>query len=970
MRAILIIVLIGIFSSFGYSQKKTSINDVRNIYDEKGDYYFDKKEFKKAIVYFNMAYKKDANNYYSILRKAESYSKLGLYDQAAESYRVIFNTDLYIPNEFRLQYALLSLKNKDISNYEKWMSIYNKEVVSEIEGYLSSSQVRAKMYRDSSFILVENESVLNTPESEIAPAVYKDQVIFASTRKTLDGSRGNGFYNVFTASYMSDGHLGRLNKFSSKLFSEKSEVALFCSVKENRVYFSRGTSSKSGLNSYKVNVPSNVNAAVNVVDFSIPGFGAIGHPAFNSKGTVVYFVSSASGGSGGLDIYSSKLEAGKWSTPQNLGAKINSSKDEMYPYILNDSLLFFTSAGHNSLGGLDLFVVNLKEANASAKNLGRKVNTPYDDYALSFSPEGLTGYFASNRPGGFGKEDIYRLHIIDLKVKLPAYKFKRKSFMEDDKINLYFITDGDQYNISSKDKSGFDFTFKPEEGYKMVIQHENPLASDIIYNSKLTAEQKQKAFLNPKPIQRTEIPLKAGMQYQFTAGMKPISQDFKNAVNEMAKNYQNSGSNTIDFTALAKELLLRKGEVYTIRFVKDNNLPSSGSSKDISSLLINNETIDVDGRTFFIMLPLDIQANFNIKTDVEHFKKNFNPKKVGTVKVDAAPVIKEETVIKEFEGFPILVNTATLKDVAGKRKISAKELTIVPGSMYILTLANKKSKTTKEPEIVIPLTKGVKYDLGTDVLSRDDFQKQVNQIKAPKAGSSSGELIDISVLSKELDMISQEDILFSLVPADVLTAPTTPTRSVLTTLNVDGRKFYVTNKQKIEVKLKLDQNKKINLQTDLNYVKENFVPSTIALDVDTVSFKTNIKNIITDPVFDVIVVNFDLNDYSVRPDAKSILASKVVQVLKGDSRLYVTIKGYSDPLGDAAYNEKLSKNRAQSVKDFLSSNGITESRIRTFSFGETLSLAEGTDWEDLSEEELKKHRKVEIVIYLPKEDKK
>ncbi len=970
MRAILILVLIGIYSSLGYAQKKASISDVRNVYDEKGDYYFDKKDFKKAIVYYNMAYKKDANNFYSILRKAESYSKLGLYDQAAESFRVIFNTNLYIPNEFRLQYALLSLKNKDISNYEKWMDIYNKEVVSEIKGYLSSSEVRAKMYRDSSFVIVENESVLNTPESEIAPAVCKGQVLFASTRKTLDGTKGNSFYTVFTASYMSDGHLGRLNKFSSKLESEKSEVALFCSAKDNAVYFSRGSSIRSGLQSYKASIPTSVNAAINVINFSLPGFSAIGHPAFNRKGTVVYFVSDAAGGSGGLDIYSSKLEAGAWSKPQNLGAKINSSKDEMYPIILNDTLLYFTSAGHNSLGGLDLFVVNLKDANATPKNLGNKVNTPYDDYALSFSAEGLTGYFVSNRPGGFGKEDIYRLHLIDLKVKLPAYKFKQKSFMEDDKINLYFITDGEQYNISSKDKSGFDFTFKPEEGYKMVILHENPLASDIIYNSKLTQQQKEKAFLSPDPISRTEIPLQAGMQYQFTAGMKPISQDFKSAVNEMAKNYQNPGSNTIDFTALAKELLLRKGEVYTIRFIKDNNLPSSGNSKEISSLLINDETIDVDGRAFFIMLPLDVQANFNIQTDIEHFKKNFSPKKVGAVKVDAAPVIKEETVIKEFEGFPILVNTDSQKDVVGKRNISAKELTIIPGSMYIMTLSNKNSKTAKEPEIVIPLTKGVKYDLGTNALSRSEFQKQVNQMNAPKTGASNGELIDISVLSKELDMISQEDILFSLVPAEVLTSPTAPTRSVLTTLNVDGRKYYVTNKQKIEVKLKLDQNKKVNLQTDLRYVKENFVPSTIAMDVDTVSFKTNIKNVITDPVFDVIVVNFNLNDYSIRPDAKSILASNVVKVLKGDSRLYVTIKGYTDPLGDAAYNEKLSKNRAQSVKDFLTNNGITDSRIRTFSFGETLALAEGTDWGDLSEEELKKHRKVEIVIYLPKEDKK
>jgi len=134
----------------------------------------------------------------------------------------------------------------------------------------------------------------------------------------------------------------------------------------------------------------------------------------------------------------------------------------------------------------------------------------------------------------------------------------------------------------------------------------------------------------------------------------------------------------------------------------------------------------------------------------------------------------------------------------------------------------------------------------------------------------------------------------------------------------------------------------MNIQTDLAYVRENFDPSTIAVKVDTTSFNTNIKaktkTVITDPIYDIIVVNFGLNDYTIRPDAKSILAEKVVQVLKNDSRLYVTIKGYTDPLGDAAHNKKLSQNRAQVVKDFLANNGIGESRIRTFPMENRLRL--------------------------------
>ena len=291
--------------------------------------------------------------------------------------------------------------------------------------------------------------------------------------------------------------------------------------------------------------------------------------------------------------------------------------------------------------------------------------------------------------------------------------------------------------------------------------------------------------------------------------------------------------------------------------------------------------------------------------------------------------------------------------------------------MYILTF-DRTDSPEEDLGVVIPLTKGVKYNLGTETQSQSDYNKALAQMVAPQTGTDAAneELIDISVLSKELDVMSEKDIVFNLVPARQFASQTADTRNILTTLSVDGRKYYVTNRVKMQVNLKLRQDQKMNIQTDLDYVKENFEPATIAMKVDTASINKDLKEkkktIITDPVFDVIVVNFNLNDYSIRPDAKSIIADKVIQVLKSDSRLYVTIKGYTDPIGDEAYNEKLSKNRAQAVKDFLASNGIGENRIRTFSYGETLSLKAGERWEDMSEAELAKLRKVEIVIYLPK----
>jgi outer membrane protein OmpA-like peptidoglycan-associated protein/tetratricopeptide (TPR) repeat protein len=966
MRVLTFLLLLTFFIQPGFTQKKTGINDIRNVYDEKGDYYFDQKQYKKAIVYYNMAFKKDQNNYYSVLRKAEAFSALELYDQAAESYGIIFETNLYIPNEFRYKYALLLLNNKNIKGFEEWLGKYNQIVNEEISGYVSATEARAKMYKDSTIVIVENESVLNTNESEISPVIINDDVVFSSTRTNLAATSGNAYYNLFSATYLDDGRLGRLNRFNASVNSSESESATTFSNTQGLVYITRGAASKNNLKTLKAYPVSN-NEKMDLSEFSIPGFGKIAHPTFNSKGSIMYFVSDAPGGIGGYDLYFSEYSNGKWNQPKSLGNVVNSAQNELYPHLVNDSVLYFTSARDGGFGGLDLYYVKLNKKNPVAVNMGSKVNSEYDDFSLSFSQDGITGYFSSNRPGGFGKEDIYRLHYIGLKVKYAAYRFKRKSFMESDKINLY-MTDGEEYNIASEDKTGFNFGFQPEEGYKMIIQHENAVASNIIYDTKLSAEERKQMFLQPSPIQKTEIKLQPGTRYQFTAGMKPLSNEYKTALKDMSGEYQNTGS-AIDLTALAKELFLKEGEVYTIRFVKDDSQTIPGKSKNETSLFVNNTTVPATGKSFFIVLPLDIQANFNIKTDIDHFKEAYNPKKVGSVKVDDAPVYKEVQV-KESEGFPILVNTESMTEVS-KRKVKAKELTIVPGTMYILSLSKKLENTDQEIEIVVPLTKGVKYNLGTEGQSGAAYNKAISQMSAQqKSGATEGELIDISVLSKELDITSERNIVFTLMPAKQFAGQTSSTRNVLTTLNVDGRKFFVTDRHRLQVNLKLDQTKKVNIQTDLEFVKENFDASTIAMKVDNKSFTEEIKekekDIITDPVFDVIVVNFDLNDFTVRPDAKVILQDKVISVLNGDSRLYVTIKGYTDGLGDAAHNKKLSGQRAQAVREFLSNNGIGEKRIRTFSYGESMSLKEGQLWEDLSEEELEKHRKVEIVIYIPK----
>lgn len=123
----------------------------------------------------------------------------------------------------------------------------------------------------------------------------------------------------------------------------------------------------------------------------------------------IYFASNRLGGYGGFDIYKSVFMNGKWSMPVNLGPNVNSPGDEISPVSMND-ILYFASDYFEGYGGFDLFkVVNIAGEYDDRKNLGKGINSSYDDYSIWFDQNSNFGYLSSNRPGGKGSSDIYTI---------------------------------------------------------------------------------------------------------------------------------------------------------------------------------------------------------------------------------------------------------------------------------------------------------------------------------------------------------------------------------------------------------------------------------------------------------------------------------------------------------------------------------------------------------------------------------
>lgn len=145
-----------------------------------------------------------------------------------------------------------------------------------------------------------------------------------------------------------------------------------------------------------------------------------GHVFVTKDGNTVFFTSDRKGGFGGYDIYKTTIVGDSWSDPVNLGPNINTPLNEESPFLTPDEkYLFFSSEGHNSIGGYDIFYVNL-ESSSDVKNLGYPLNTP--DNNVFFQPTSLnTGYYSFFNPDGIGGMDIHSIEVIpyvDLKINI------------------------------------------------------------------------------------------------------------------------------------------------------------------------------------------------------------------------------------------------------------------------------------------------------------------------------------------------------------------------------------------------------------------------------------------------------------------------------------------------------------------------------------------------------------------------
>jgi len=236
--------------------------------------------------------------------------------------------------------------------------------------------------------------------------------------------------------------------------------------------------------------------------------GNVGQPAITSDGLTMYFASGQPGGKGGKDLWKTTRPAVRkpFGPAENLGEMINTSGDEMFPSLLNDTILCFASDGRPGYGGLDIYRVNIgKDGPSNVDHMPRPINSCGDDFAMSFDRSGEKGFFTSRRPGGRGGDDIYsfeqagsrKINVYgSLKDEMTASSLSKLPV-------LLIINDSDTLTAITDDPGNFrfdDIAFTKGNNYTLLLEKEKyftrrigfapaRLLSDTTYRFSLTLQR-------------------------------------------------------------------------------------------------------------------------------------------------------------------------------------------------------------------------------------------------------------------------------------------------------------------------------------------------------------------------------------------------------------------------------------------------------------------------------------------------
>jgi outer membrane protein OmpA-like peptidoglycan-associated protein/tetratricopeptide (TPR) repeat protein len=382
--------------------------------------------FSPAIDIYKRVLDKGYTSADLLMKLGNSYYFNAEYKEAADIYeRLLKEYQEGIGPEYYFRYAqtLRSLGEHDKS----------KEVMTQFSA-MTSADVRANLYMAERDYLAEIESnsgrykigefEFNSRYSDFAPTFYKQGLIFSSDRDTGNLARYRHTWNAkdFLDLYKINVDSTSENvvvKFGGDINTRFHESTSVFTKDGNTLYFTRNNlfdgktvKDKQGvvrLKIFKATKENGIWTQIEELPFNSESY-SIAHPTLSPDEKLLYFASDMPGSYGESDIFKVAVNNdGTYGTPVNLGNIINTEARETFPFLTSENVLYFSSDGHPGLGGLDIFATKISNSQyiGTVLNVGKPVNSELDDFTFIMDEETRSGYFASNRNGGVGEDDIY-----------------------------------------------------------------------------------------------------------------------------------------------------------------------------------------------------------------------------------------------------------------------------------------------------------------------------------------------------------------------------------------------------------------------------------------------------------------------------------------------------------------------------------------------------------------------------------
>lgn len=336
----------------------------------------------------------------------------------------------------------------------------------------------------SGYTYAVNVSKINSKYSEIASTTFRKKLIIVSSKKI--GGLGNGidpftnepFTDLFCTDIKAYGELSQPLLFSRIINTKANEGHVAFSPDEHTIYFTRSERNNAlNYKLYKADLEKDsygkwVNEVV--LDLSNDRY-SIENPHVTSDGEYLYFSSNMEGGFGGFDLYKSPImKDGTIGKPENLGNTVNTSEDEKYPHTSKDGKeLFFSSKGHNSIGGYDIFIASITNlAYRNPRNLGLSINSEKDEIGFIFI-DSKKGVFSSNKENANNAFNLYRFTSRAIYQDLKGIVITEDEKILPNATVLLLNNEGQEIErqVTSSDAS-YSFKIRPFEDYEIVVLKE------------------------------------------------------------------------------------------------------------------------------------------------------------------------------------------------------------------------------------------------------------------------------------------------------------------------------------------------------------------------------------------------------------------------------------------------------------------------------------------------------------------